>query len=195
MSKIRTFPYLFDEEKSIDITNLKKWGYLKMNTKKGGSLVWKQGERETGKISIISFIDNTNSFIVLDYKCNDKNYKYKVQLIATPSNLGTGNIWYFLCPFTGKKCRKLHLINERFMHRSALSSGMYSKQTKSKKWRQMEKVYGSYFDNEKYYKELYSKNFKTHYNGKPTKRYLKLLEKINESESFSTEEIEKLYLM
>jgi hypothetical protein len=81
------------------------------------------------------------------------------------------------------------------MHRSAIPSGMYSTQTQTKKWRQLEKVYGAYFDSEKHFEELHSKHFKTHYNGKPTKRYLKLLEKINETESFSAEEIERLYLM
>lgn len=195
MPKNATYPFLFDEEKSIDITSLKKLKYLEMNTKKRGTLVWKLGNTETGSISIYTSIDDITSFIILDYKCNDTNYRYKVTLITTNSNLGTGNIWYFICPFTEKRCRKLHLIDGRFMHRSALPSGMYSSQTQTKKWRQMEKVYGAYFDSEKHYKELYSKHFKTHYNGKPTKRYLKLLEKINETENFSIEEIEKLYLM
>ncbi len=81
------------------------------------------------------------------------------------------------------------------MHRSALPSGMYSTQTHSKKWRLMEKVYGCYFDCDKYYQELYSKHFKTHYNGKPTKRYLKLMRQIQKSEQFTPEDIERLYLM
>jgi len=43
--------------------------------------------------------------------------------------------------------------------------------------------------------ELYSKHFKTHYNGKPTKRYLKLLKQINKNVRFSASDIEQLFLM
>lgn len=195
MPKNSTFPFLFDEEKSISISNLNKWNYLKMNSQKSGTLIWSRNNIETGKISIEVYIYGNSSFVTLNYKCNGTDYNYQVPLITLPSNLGVGYVWYFVCPFTNKRCRKLHLIDERFMHRSAIPSGMYSTQTQTKKWRQLEKVYGSYFDSEKYFEELHSKHFKTHYNGKPTKRYLKLLEKINETENFSAEEIEKLYLL
>jgi len=81
------------------------------------------------------------------------------------------------------------------MHRSALPNGMYSCQTYSKKWRLMDKVYGCYFDIDRFDEELYSKHFKTHYNGKPTKRYLKLMRKINKAERFSVSKIEQLFLL
>ncbi|MAZ27116.1 MAG: hypothetical protein CL868_08590 [Cytophagaceae bacterium] len=72
---------------------------------------------------------------------------------------------------------------------------MYESQKQSKKWRAMEKVYGSYFDCDKYYyRELYSKYFKTHYKGKPTKRYLYLMQKINEAEKHSVRDIERLMI-
>ena len=45
------------------------------------------------------------------------------------------------------------------------------------------------------YEELYSKHFKTHYNGKPTKRYLKLMKQINKNVRFSASDIEQLFLM
>ena len=80
------------------------------------------------------------------------------------------------------------------MHRSALPSGMYECQTQSKNWRQMEKVYGCYFDLDNLYEELYSKHFKKFYNGKPTKRYLKLMRLIQKGKSFSIEEIQRLYI-
>lgn len=104
-------------------------------------------------------------------------------------------VYYFHCPFTDKRCRKLHFINQRFMHRSALPSGMYEKQIQSKKWRQMDKVYGCHFELDHHYKELFSKHFKKYYNGKPTKKYLKLMQKIKKGEGFSSEEIERLYLL
>ena len=81
------------------------------------------------------------------------------------------------------------------MHRSALASGMYSKQTHSKKWRQMEKVYGSYFDRDKLYEELYSKNFTKYYNGKPTKRYLRILTELKKTDAISHIDIERLMIL
>ena len=43
--------------------------------------------------------------------------------------------------------------------------------------------------------ELYSKHFKTHYNGKPTKRYLKLLKQINKNVRFTDSYVERLFLI
>ena len=56
-------------------------------------------------------------------------------------------------------------------------------------------VYGSYFDLDRHYEELYSKHFKKFYNGRPTKRYLKLMTKINQGEGVGNGEIERLFLM
>ena len=69
---------------------------------------------------------------------------------------------------------------------------MYSKQILSKKWRNIEKIYGNYFDLEKYYEELYSKHFTKFYNGIPSKRYRKLRAKIKDAKRFSAAEIESL---
>ena len=39
----------------------------------------------------------------------------------------------------------------------------------------VERFFGSYFDKEKIFEELYGKHFKKFYKGKPTKRYVKLM--------------------
>jgi hypothetical protein len=188
MPKFPRFPYLFDEAKCISISDLKKLKYLKPNCIVTGAVNW----TKSGSIGISVTLSNKVNKVIFDYKCNDTKYKYDVELISLTSNLGKGKVWYFLCPFTGERCRKLHLMDERFMHRSALPSGMYSKQTQSKKWRQMERIYGCYFDSDNLYSELYSKHFKKYYNGKPTKRYLKLMNKIAQAERVSIRDIERL---
>lgn len=43
---------------------------------------------------------NTNT-----YSGEVTNQDYKIYLITIPSNLGKGNILYFLCPVTGRRCR------------------------------------------------------------------------------------------
>ena len=95
-------------------------------------------------------------------------------------------------PQTKKRCRKLYLIEGYFLHRNAFNGCMYECQTHSKNYRQMGRVFGSYFGIDKCYDEIYSKHFKKFYKGKPTKRYLKLLNQINRVERFTSSEITNL---
>lgn len=157
MPKFPTFPFIFDEAKSLSISDLRKLRYFNKNSITNGTINWTNRGEKTGSISVSLLMNDNKNVLSFDYKCNGTDYKYDVCLITLPSNLGKGKVWYFYCPFTGKRCRKLHLIQERFMHRSALPSGMYSKQAQSKKWRQVERVYGSYFDSDEVYAELHSK--------------------------------------
>jgi len=159
-----------------------------------GTLTWSSNGEKTASISI-TVSTNKKPYIELDYKYNDEPRKYKVSFVSIPSNLGKGKVWYFLCPKTHKRCRKLYSIGGYFLHRETFKGCMYDSQTKSKRWRQMDRVYGSYFELDNLYEELYSKHFKTHYNGKPTKRYLKLLKQINKNVRFSASDIEQLFLM
>lgn len=42
--------------------------------------------------------------------------------------------------------------------------------------------------------ELYSKHFKTHYNGKPARRYLRIINQIKKAERFTDSDIKRLFL-
>jgi hypothetical protein len=66
----------------------------------------------------------------------------------------------------------------------------YAKQTQSKKSRYLEKTLGAYFETDQLYEQLYKKNFKKSYAGKPTKKYLKLTQQIQKVESITYHEIE-----
>jgi hypothetical protein len=195
MPKFPTFPTLYDEALQINISKLKEWGYLKPNQIMRGTLNWTW--RNSGRQNSISIEVNTQSetpYILLDYKYGDEPRKYKVYFTSTPSNLNRGEIWYFLCPQTNKRCRKLYSISGYFLHREAFRGCMYECQTQSKKWRELEKNFGAYFNNDELYMELHSKHFKKYYKGKPTKRYLRLMKKINEAESIHPDTIERLFL-
>ena len=111
-----------------------------------------------------------------------------------PSNLGKGIIWYFLCPETSKRCRKLYLIGGYFLHREAFKSCMYESQTQSKKYRELEKTLGAYFRTDDLYNELYKKHFKKSYAGKPTKKYLRILDSLEKADEITPNEIENLLL-
>jgi uncharacterized protein (UPF0332 family) len=55
---------------------------------------------------------------------------------------------------------------------------MYEKQTQSKKSSCIGKTLGMYFLTDQLFEQLYQKHFKKQYAGKPTKKYLRLQNKI-----------------
>ena len=110
--------------------------------------------------------------------CNKGPINYLIQLVSIPSNLGKGVVWYFVCSRTGKRCRKLHLVDTYFYHRSAFRGCFYEKQIQCHGYRNLDKQFGLLFGIDKIYEKIYSKHFKKQYNRKPTKHYMKLLKQI-----------------
>jgi len=194
MPKPHTFPTLYNEALQIHISKLKCWGYLDPEQIKSGKLNWIRNGNPTGSISIRVNSHSEQPYIKLDYKYRDEPRNYKVNLTSTPSNLNRGEIWYFICPQTKKRCRKLYSIGGYFLHREAFNGCMYETQTQSKKYRQLDKTLGAYFKSDTLYDQLNKKNFKKTYAGKPTKRYLRIMEQIQKAESIPYYEIERAML-
>lgn len=159
---------------------------------KSGTITWSRNGNQTGGISIQINTHSKQPYIELDYKYRDEPRNYKVRLVSVLSNLGKGEIWYFLCPQTKKCCRKLYLIGGYFLHLEAFSGCMYDCQTKSKYYRKLDKTLGAYFKTDQPYEQQYSKHFKKHYAGKPTKRHLRIMEQIQRAERIPYHEIERL---
>lgn len=175
MAKFSTFPTTYEERKSFSISELQKWGYLVPGGGTSGTIRWSRGGNPTGSIGITVYMDLTAPYISLDYTLNqEKEISYRVSLVRVASNLGKGYVWYFRCPYTNKLCRKLYSIDGYFMHREAVK-GYYEKQIQSKHYRHIEKTFGPVFQRDKLYEQLYAKHFRKFYNGKPTKRYLKIM--------------------
>lgn len=194
MPKPYTFPTLYNEALQLSISKLKGWGYLAPGQIKSGTINWSRHGESAGSISITANTRSEQPYIELDYKYRDEPRKYKVYLTSTPSNLNRGEIWYFICPQTNKRCRKLYSIGGYFLHREAFKGCMYETQTQSKKYRQLDKTLGAYFKSDNLYSELYKKNFKKTYAGKPTKKYLRIMEQIQKAESIPYHEIERAML-
>lgn len=194
MAKPYTFPTLYNEALQINISKLKGWGYLDLKQIKSGKLNWSRKGNPIGSISIQVNTQNEQPYIELDYKYKDEPRKYKAYLTKILSNLNRGEIWYFICPQTKKRCRKLYLIGGYFLHREAFNGCMYETQTESKRYRQLDKTFGAYFKSENLYSELYKKHFKKSYAGKPTKKYLRITEQIHKAESIPYHEIERAML-
>jgi hypothetical protein len=195
MPKPHTFPTLYNEALQIHTSKLNGWGYLNPEQIKSGTLNWSRNGNATGSISIQVNTQSEQPYIVLDYNFKDEPRNYKVYLTSTPSNLNRGEIWYFICPQTNKRCRKLYLIGGYFLHREAFNGCMYETQTQSKKYRQLDKTLGAYFKSDNLYSELNKKNFKKSYAGKPTKKYLRIMEQIQKAESIPYHEIERAMLI
>jgi hypothetical protein len=194
MPKPHTFPTLFDEVKTVSISFLTKHRYLKPNQWQSGTITWSRNGNKTDSISVRVNTQSEQPYIELDYRCNEAPVKYRVQLVSVPSNLGKGVVWYFICPYTDKRCRKLYLTDTYFYHRSAFKGCMYKKQTQSKKQRYFNKTLSLYFRSDELFEHLYKKHFKKQYAGKPTKKYLKLTQQIQKAESIPIKEIERALL-
>ncbi|RKT01040.1 hypothetical protein [Chryseobacterium defluvii] len=182
--------------KNITINDLKKLCYLQPNVYLNRNIFWTNqiGER-TSSITIVIDTSDTDGYITFDYTYNQsQKINYKVRLITRPSNLGNGLLWFFVCPSTQKVCRKLHLNSGYFLHRTAFNGVYYEKQLQSKKWREWERMFGSFLD-DKIYEEMNKKHFKKYYKGKPTKKYLQLMKKINSRKVVNFEDIEKALLL
>lgn len=180
MPKNATFPTLFDETLQINVSELKEWNLLEVGRINRSQLKWSINGTKTSRISIVVNCKEDEPYIELDYRCNDEPIRYNVMLVTKKSNLGKGTIWYFRCPETNKLCRKLYLINKRFLHREAFKGCFYESQMQSKKYKEMDKMYGAYLRRDDLYEQLYKKHAKSTYAGKPTKRYLKLMSQIKE---------------
>ena len=166
MGRHSTCPYILDELKTVSITDLKRWGYLQPGYR-SGSLSWSFRGTPTGTAGITGCILPGNNYIELAYTCNhEQEYRYRVQLVATKTNLGIGQRWYFICPRTWKRCTNLHLGNGYFQHRSGIPGAMYDSQTKSGFYRRLAKFHRDH-------DRQFTPYMKTHYRGKPTKRYLR----------------------
>ncbi len=135
------------------------------------------------------------AYLQLDYNCDGVSINYKVEIVSIPSNLGKGQIQYFLCPKTFKNCRKLYLVQTYFYHRDAFKSSMYECQTQSKKTRVLNGTVGAYFKVDSYYEQLHKKHLKKTYAGKSTKKYLWLMEQIKKVEGADSSDIEMLMML
>jgi hypothetical protein len=104
--------------------------------------------------------------LVLDYCINGTPKEQFVEIIFQPSNLGIGDVWYFCCPVSGRKCRKLVLWQGKFVHQSSIENHFYREQTEtspertSKKWIRRYKRYQDLTKQQMkpYYKPTYAEN-------------------------------------
>lgn len=163
---------------TISITDLKKKVFF--NTPKTVSVVINLVKNNEQCLNVdVEFIANQNEkFITFTYPNEtviDKTVTHKISIASIPSNIGNGFVKYFVCPRTGKYCRKLYYHRMSFMHREA--TGLLYEQQK----RRQPISYAGYLTTEQR-NEPNTKNFRKYYKGDMTKRYFRILLKTSHSE-------------
>lgn len=180
MPKPSTYPTLYQDLNSLSIADLRRMNILHRYSRETGVIQWSSG----GGISYAIHIGTSThedpepggDYLALAYIQREVEHRYRIQIVSRPSNLGPGRgvVYYFICPVTDKLTKKLYSIDGYFCHRSLLEKGMYKSQVESHRYRRM----GKLFDIDDLYNEIYSKHFKQFYNGKPTRKYARLVRKI-----------------
>lgn len=134
-----------------------------------GSISWNTG----ASITVNLFLNDLSATANLqygkkDHEGNQQQINYNIPIISTPSNLGKGRIYYFVCPFSGKRCKVLYMgygslyfkSREAYRHRIYYPSQLSSR---------LDKHNDKYWSLERKLEGLRGKHPKTHYRGKPTK--------------------------
>lgn len=175
-----TSPLIYDDMRSFSVSTLLRLKILLPNVSKSERLIWTRDGQEIASINIK--IVQPQNIMTLSYEANGEPIKYDVKLETEFSNLGFGKVWYFVCPATGKRCKKL-FGGKYFLSRHAYPDALYEKQTYSKYGRALDKAFSQSSKLDKLYSELNSRYFKTHYADRETARYKRILTEINKAET------------
>jgi hypothetical protein len=88
----------------IELSFLLKEKYIQKNKKIVGILDWTSGST----INFESIYNDTDCYIRLCYSYDGLEYDYKINLHRQKSNLGKGEVLYFICPVSFQHCRILY---------------------------------------------------------------------------------------
>ncbi len=169
-----------EEAVRIELSYLLKQRKIQKGSRIHGSLVWNNGS----SISFESWYWEEEKYIRFYYtliKQSGEKIKldYKIHLTTVPSNLGRGEIPYFVCPISGRRARILYRAygSHYFKSRQAYRKRIYYSCQKCQK-----KLY----DTERFFAlenqlESLPEGRKSHYRGKDTRlqqRIRKLKERL-----------------
>lgn len=191
MGRFSKFPTLYEQCKTLSAAKLRKWEYIKPGFMVSGVISWSKNGQQTGSIAVSVIYTHTFPVAELSYTLNGEERFQTVSLVARPSNLGRGVVWYFVCPKTGLLCRKLFLLGGYFVHRAAANFAFYDNQTLSKSDRVKVRLLEWYHAVDSAEMQIYAKHFKRTYRGKPTKRFLRLSAHCERGQGI---DVERLYI-
>lgn len=175
MGRSASFRDNFNDLLKFSLADLKRHGY--MVGWHSASLTWSRNGNKRGTINIGVNLNciKPGNYIQLDYTVDGQPMSYRIELLQLPSNLGKGQVWYFICPLTGERCRTLYQVGKYFASRKAQPETLYECQMYSKYYRWLDKTFGPELKLDNLYDEVYKRFAKKHYRGKPTPKMKKVL--------------------
>ena len=176
-----SYPTIIDHLKQLDISLLRK--KLIPGNIQSGIFTWYQDGDKVAAIGYTVEMAGEVPHLELSYTYNGRNIKARIRLESLPSNLGKGTVWYFLCPVSSLRCRKLYLFNGYWVHRQAIRGGMYQQQTKSHQWRRLHQIMDRYDRARCAADEADKENFRSQYAGRATRRFKRLMKAIERIEN------------
>lgn len=165
----------------IELSSMLKSGLFKRGTIASTPWHWSNNEQERVAVILIK-VDYPKQgppvmHLIYEEKNNQTGEKIKrhdrVLMEAVPSNLGRGEVLYFLCPQTGQRCRILYRCygSSIWKSRNAYQNRIYYPTQLSSKM----SVYNDCFwDLDKQINKLRQKPIRATYRGKSTKRAARL---------------------
>jgi hypothetical protein len=167
----------------IELSYLLKKGCIQKGKQLSGSISW----TNDNSIGFESCYTEEEAYIRLKYQNTNRSTKeetthdYKIQLTTIPSNLGKGEVLYFVCPVSGRNCRILYQCygSTIWKSRSAYQNRIYYKTQSCSKY---DYHNNRYWQLTKDLDILLHKRVKDHYKGELTRlniRILKLRERQN----------------
>jgi len=111
-------------------------------------------------------------FRLEEYREEPIEWTQRIHLQTNPSNLGQGEVLYFTCPRTGKRCRKIYRAyhSRGFYHREAFHRPLYYPVQASSLYKKPDRQFCSV---ERSLEKLKAKRSTSTYLGKPTRRSLR----------------------
>jgi len=170
MGRYSTGAITTGEALRIELPYLLRQGFIRKDSRISGILSWNNGS----KIGIESDYTSEGRYLRLMYQLTDNysgevsNHDYKISFTTIPSNLGRGEILYFVCPITGRRARILYKCYGSHIWKSRKAYGIriyYASQQCSKLGYHNTR----YWALEKELDKCLGRSKKKHYQGKPTR--------------------------
>lgn len=153
------------EADTLNISVLVKGGAIKKGEELSGSINFPSGS----SVSFRSKYTAEEIYLELSYKAGENNRKERIELATLPSNLGKGEILYFVCPVRYELCRILYRAynSETWKSREAYRNRIYYPlQLHAKVGRENSR----YWYYERKLEHLYKQRQSYYFKGRPTKR-------------------------
>lgn len=178
MPKKTSDPIILEELLAIEVASI----YKRVRTERSFTLTWSINGYRTDSVDYYLIERLDDKTLVIGFLFHRQTDLIKVSLILKASNLGIGCVPFFLCPITGRLCRKLYFINSKLKSRYGIEGSFYSSQLWSKGYRAINNSYGKLLQLRELNEDLNRPFLKSHYRGEETSTVQRIIKRINKIE-------------